>query len=344
MTEKSPFAVYVGCLKGTAIDVFVGDAVSGDLEHVQTVELLGKSPSVARSPDGKHLYASSFEETDEGEITRVESFEIHPETKRLNRVSSTPVIARFAHISVDRSGNFLLGASFPSSCIAVYPIGDRGHVQSYPTDTMVTPFRSHQILTDYSNRYAYVPCMKSHTVMCLGFDDRTGQLSELSPPSYQPAPGAGPRHIAHHPNRRYAFLVNEMNGTVSSLRLDRASGGLTEIMTTSYVLDDLEEDPWGAQIHVTPDGNRLFVADRRGHTMAIFDIDNLSGHMTNRRLVDVGKNPRCHDITPNGNFLIVAALADKKIEMYNISDAGRDPVKTSEFPTQAAPAWVEIVG
>ena len=344
MTEKSPFAAYVACLKGSAVEVFAGDANDGTLEHVQTVELLGKGLPLARSPDGRHLYASTFEETETGEIARVETFEIHPVTKRLNRVSATPVLARMAHIWVDRSGNFLMGASFPSSLIAVYPIGDRGHVQPYPTDTMVTPFRSHQITTDYSNRFAYVPCMKSHTVMCLGFDDRTGKLSELNPPACYTAPGAGPRHLAHHPNRRYAFLVNEMNGTITSFRYDHMTGQLTEIMTTSYVKDDLQGDPWGAQIHVSPQGDRLFVADRRGNTMAVFTIDGLGGQLTDRRLLDTGGNPRCHDITPNGNYLVVAALGDAKVEMYDISDTEGLPRKVLELPTRAAPAWVEIVG
>ena len=344
MTETSPFAAYVSCLKGSAIEVFTGDANAGTLDHVQTVELLGKGLPLARSPNGKRLYASSFEETDAGEVDRIETFEICPETKRLNRISVTPVMARMAHISVDRSGQFLLCASFPSSRIAVYPIGDRGHVQPCPTASMATPLQSHQMMTDYSNRYAYVPCMKSHTVMCLGFDDRTGTLTELGPPSYFPAPGAGPRHVAHHPNRRDVYLINEMNGTVTALRMDPQTGGLTEIMTTSYVRDDLDADPWGAQIHVSPDGMRLFAADRGGNTIAIFDIDPLGGHMLNRRLIAVGANPRCHDITPNGRYLIVAALGDKKIEMYDISDPVADPVKTLDLPTCDSPAWVEIVG
>lgn len=344
MTETSPFAAYVACLKGSAIEVFVGDAVNGTLDHVQTVELLGKGLPLARSPDGRHLYASTFGETDEGEVNQIETFEIHPVTKRLSRVSTTPVMARMAHISVDRTGNFLMGASFPSSCIAVYPIGDRGHVQSFPTDTMSTPFRSHQITTDYSNRFAYVPCMKSHTVMCLNFDDRTGTFSEQSPPAIYTAPGAGPRHMAHHPNRRNVYVINEMNGTLTAFRLDAKTGGLTEIMTTSYVRDDLTEDPWGAQIHVSPDGKRLFAADRSGHTLAVFDIDPLGGQLSGRQLIQTGANPRCHDITPNGRYLIVAALGDKKIEMYDIANPAAGITKTLEMPTSAAPAWVEIVG
>lgn len=343
MTEKSPFAAYVACLKGSAIEVFIGDANAGTLDHVQTVDLRGKGLPLARSPDGKYLYASTFEEGDSGEQNWIETFAIHPETRRLNRNATTPVAARMAHIATDRTGRFLFGASFPSSMIAVYPIGDRGVVQDYPTDTMKTPFRAHQMLADYSNRFVTVPCMLSHTVLNLTFDDRSGTLSENSPPATYRPNGAGPRHVAYHPNRRYAYLMNEMNGEVTAYRIDAKTGGLVEIMSASYVSDDLDEAPWGAQIHVSPDGKRLFAADRRGSTLAVFDIDTLGGQISGRRLVQTGKNPRCHDITPNGHFLVLAALGDKQVELYDIRDADKDPEKVLTLPTRDAPAWVEIV-
>lgn len=344
MTENSPYTAYVSCLKGSAIEVFTGNANEGTLEHIQTMQLEGKGLPLARSPDGKRLYASSFSEGKNGEIDCVETFEIHPTTQRLNRLSSTPVIGRMAHISIDRSGKFLMGACFMSGEIAVYPIGDRGHVQSYPTCTMRTPLTPHQLTVDYSNQFAYLPCMRSHTVMSLKFDATRGTLTENSPSQVYLPQGAGPRHFAYHPNRRYLYLINEMNGTITVFHHDSNAGMLTEIMTDSYVKADLDEEPWGAQIHVTPDGNRLFAADRRGSTLAAWNIDQKNGHISNRRLVGVGENPRCFDISPNGKFIVLGAMSANNVELYDISDAQLDPIKVLTLPTKDAPGYVEIVG
>ena len=257
----STFTAYVSCRKGGEINVFSGDASSGKITPVQTIALSGQGLPLAPAPSRRHLYASVIGERDGAEENRFDAFEIEPGTGELTHLSTTVAVARMAHISVDRTGNFLLGASFPSSLIAVHPIGRGGQVQERPCFLMPTPLKAHQILTDYSNRFAFVPNLGADLVMQLVFDERTGTLSENSPPAIHLQPGAGCRHIAFHPGRRHVYLINELDGSLVAYRLDNRSGTLAEIGRDSILRPGLKGAPWGAQLHVAPEGGRLFATE-----------------------------------------------------------------------------------
>ena len=340
MSSSPRYMAYVSCLKGAQIEVF---AFAGDevLTHVESVPLSGSGLPLAPSPDRRNLYASVIGEKEGVEEDRIDSFEIDRMTGRLMRLSSTVILARMAHIRVDRSGRYLLGASFPSSLVAVWPRSDDGHIMAEPTFTMEAPEKAHQILTDASNRFAFVPNLGADLVMQLIFDDRTGTFSENTPSALHFAPGAGCRHMAHHPNQRFVYLLNELDGALIVLRLDPVKGTLSEVMSDTILGDDLGGTPWGAQIHVSPDGSRLYASERRGPTLAQWDIDGRSGQISNRHILKTGAIPRSFHISPDNRYLVMGLMGEDRIDVYDIT--GSEPQKLYEFPTAAEPSWVEII-
>jgi len=42
------------------------------------------------------------------------------------------------------------------------------------------------------------------------------KITRLEPPAFATAPSSGPRHFALHPNGRFAYVINELNSTVSA--------------------------------------------------------------------------------------------------------------------------------
>lgn len=350
MTKSSNYTAYVSCLSGNEINVFSGHDVSGTLNHVQTVSLgdrglglNGRGLPLTHSPDRRRLYASVYGDQDSPDKNIIDTFDIDQATGLLTHMSSTSVMAQLSHISTDRSGNFILGASEPSGLIVVYPIGSRGQVQPYPTYTMVPLPGAHQILTDYSNQYAYVPSLSSDMMVSLIFDEKTGVLSKNSPSEIALPNGAGCRHLAFHPNRRYVYLLNQRDGSLVVYRLTAATGGLHEIMRTSILPADFSGEPWSAQIHVSPMGDRLFASERRGSTLAAWDIDHLSGKLSDRHIVKTLDNPRCFNVTPNGRYIVLSALRADRIELFDVSESSTAPIKVLELPTGCQPGWVEII-
>ncbi|WP_227270471.1 lactonase family protein [Roseobacter weihaiensis] len=350
MTEPRSYTAYVSCLSGNEINVFSGDDVAGTLEHVQTIALpgrgkglVGRGLPLAHAPNRRRLYAAVYGDQTSSEKDLVDSYAIDPVTGLLTHISSTSVMAQLSHISVDRTGGFLLGASEPSGLVVAYPIGDHGHVQPRASGTVVPLRGAHQILTDYTNRYAYIPSLSSDVLVSLLFDERTGSFTANSPPEIALQTGAGCRHLAFHPNRRYMYLLNQKDGSLVCYRLDPSTGGLCELMHTSILPEGFKGSPWGAQIKVSPKGDRLFASERRSDTLSVWDIDQNNGRLSDRHIVPTPKNPRCFDVTPNGCFVVLSALKGDCVALFDVSEKSAPPQHVMELPTGGEPGWVEIL-
>ena len=343
MTVENLFHVYVSSLSGSRIDVFNINADTGEMSRKQTVGLSGKGLPLAVSPDRRRLYASVIGEVDGKEEPRYETFRIASASGELVHLDTVKAPARMAHISVDKTGRFLLGASFPSDLIAVNPIGVRGYVQETPSDLRSAPSKAHQIMTDASNRFAFVPNFGAALVMQLLFDERTGTFSDNSPASFEQPAESRPRHVAHHPDGRFVYLLNEKEGVVVACALDPHVGTLAEIQRENIMPDAFEDEPWSAQIHVTPDGRQLFCSERRSSTLCRFAIDIRSGRLSERSLQDTDEVPRCFDIDPTGTWLVSAGQMTNQLIAYRIDGESGWLEETSRVGTSDEPVWVEIV-
>ena len=110
-----------------------------------------------------------------------------------------------------------------------------------PVDIERPAAEAHQIVSDASGRHVFVPCRSGNVIAQYGFDSASGQLAAANPPTVQAATGAGPRHIAFHPNQQYAYVINELNGTITSYRYD-ATAGLLSAAAMSAVPGGHERD------------------------------------------------------------------------------------------------------
>ncbi|MGZ8260983.1 MAG: beta-propeller fold lactonase family protein, partial [Caldimonas sp.] len=111
------YVVYVASADSADIAVLALDRASGMLRDVDRFATGGKVMPLAVSPDWRVLYASI-----RSEPFRVLSLAIDAASGRLAEIGSAPLPASMCWIATDRSGRFLLSASYGSSVVAVGPI------------------------------------------------------------------------------------------------------------------------------------------------------------------------------------------------------------------------------
>ena len=88
---------------------------------------------------------------------------------------------------------------------------------------------AHQIRSDPGNRFVYVPLKGGPAVAQLVFDAATGRMTPNVPPQVAVAAGAGPRHMEFHPNGRFAYVINELDLTMTAYTYDAKTGLLREL-------------------------------------------------------------------------------------------------------------------
>src|SRR4051812_29173081 len=181
--------VYVSCAEDGEIASYVLEP-SGALAPMARVKVAQGAMPMAVSPDRRFLYV----------VSRPAPYAIHVlsidrDTGALTPSSTSPLPASLPYISFDRSGRFLLGASYHQNLITVTAVGADGRVAAAPLQTIPVGRNAHSIRVDASNRFVFVPTLGSDALFLFRFDAATGSLVSNTPPLCLAPSGAGPRHF-----------------------------------------------------------------------------------------------------------------------------------------------------
>lgn len=143
-------------------------------------------------------------------------------------------------------------------------------------------------------------------------ENKESFLREGSPAAFEVKAGSGPRHLTFAPNGNYAYLINELSGTV--IAFEYKDGNLKEIQT---IAADTVGAKGSGDIHISPDGKFLYASNRlKADGIAIFRIDSENGKLTKTGYQLTGIHPRNFIITPNGKYLLVACRDSNAIQVY----------------------------
>ncbi len=310
MAEDLPeTVVYVSNAGNPAVGVFSMSRDSGELTMMADVPVPGTgkpspgSMPMAVTPDRRFLIAAL--RSDNFPAT---SFAIDPASGRLSVVATTPLTASMAYLKTDRTGRYLLAASYPGNQLSVNPIDASGRIGEKPTQIIPNRPKSHCILVDAANRHCYATSLGADIVMEWNFDPTSGTLTPNGPGEVHTKPGAGPRHLALHPSGRFLYLITETTDTIGTYGIDPASGTLTELQFVDARPAGFTERPAAADLHVTPDGRFLYGSERKTSTLAGYRIDPDKGTLSPIGHWPTEKTPRGFNIDPRGRFLLSVGL------------------------------------
>lgn len=338
MPQRSqPTAVYVANADSREIIVLGLDA-DGALGLLERVPVAGTVMPLAIAPSRRFLYASL-----RSEPFSVACFAVDRASGRLAYLSSARLPDQMCYITTDKTGRFLLSASYQGSLIAIYAIGADGHVRPEPIQMLATRPNAHAIMTDPSNRFLFASCLGGDIVMQQRFDAVSGKIAPNSPAEIGTARGAGPRHFVFHPNRRWLYLLNELDGTVNAYAFEDTSGLLSSLQTISAMPPGSQARPSAADIHVTPDGKFLYASERTTSTLAAFRIDARTGRLSSLGNTPTETQPRGFAIDPRGVFLLAVGQQSHHLTVYAIDRETGRLGERGRHPMGQNPNWVEIV-
>lgn len=143
-------------------------------------------------------------------------------------------------------------------------------------------------------------------------ENKENFLSKGTPEAFKVAPGSGPRHLIFSNDGKFAYLINEISGTVIAFQY--ADGMLNEIQT---IAADTVGGQGSGDIHISPDGKFLYASNRlKADGIAIFKRDPIEGTLIKSGYQLTGTHPRNFIITPNGKYLLVACRDENAIQIY----------------------------
>ena len=309
------------------------DTSNGELKQVNTPAESENPSFLAIHPNKKYLYAVNELEKFQGKENNgaVSAFEIDAATgslKLLNQLETRGALP--CHLVVDKSGKAVLVANYMGGSVAAYPVlsdGKLGKLSSYyqhqgsSIKPRQTAPHAHSINIDVNNKIAAVADLGMDAVLLYKFDAEKAWLSDHEPKSVKVKAGAGPRHFAFHPNGKFAYVINEMNCTITAFAYDGKKGALSELETVSTLPKGQEfEDGFStAEVQVTPSGKFLYGSNRGHNTIVAFKIgdDGKLTYVENES--SGGKMPRNFGIDPTEKYLLAANNNSNDIFVFKIN-------------------------
>jgi len=336
--------VYVGTYtwaKSKGIYSLRMDLATGALSAPELAAEATNPTFLAVHPSRRFLYAvgeiGNFAGKRSGAVS---AFAIDPESGKLRALNQQPSGgAGPCHVAVDKAGKNLLVANYSGGSVAVLPIGEDGklaepsaviqHKGSGPDPKRQEGPHAHSINLDPAGRFAFACDLGLDKVLVYRFDPAQGKLSANDPPAASVAPGAGPRHLAFHPNGRFTYVINEMGSTITAFTYDADRGLLSELQTISALPPDFKGENTTAEVQVHPSGRFLYGSNRGHNSIAIFAVDPETGRLTAAgHQPTQGRNPRNFGIDPTGAYLVAANQDSSNLVVFRI-----DPKSGALAPT-----------
>jgi len=348
MSERSTYFAYVGCrttrernARGEGINVYRAAAQTGRWSHIQLISGLANPSYLAFDRSNRFLYAVH------GDLTDISAFAIDPGTGKLTHLNSVSTFGKNpVHLTIDPTNRWVIVANHLSSTLVVLTRNPDGSLGGLADEAKLTgkigphrveqPFpKPHQVVYDRSERFLIVPDKGVDQVFTFTLDAASGKLTQVGAGTPRARDGSGPRHVAFHPTNAFAYVINELDSTVTAHRFDQVTGRLTPFQLVTTLPDTFVGDSRASEIGLSNDGGLLYASNRGHDSVAIFAVDPVTGRLTSRGWTDTqGKTPRFFALDPAGRFLFVADEDSDRIVPFraDASDgkllAAGDPVNT----------------
>lgn len=300
------------------------DGSTKEISHIKTA-----NPSyVTVSPDEKFVY-SVHELGKEGKGGEVAAFSFDKKNGTLTFINQQLTGGDHpCYVEIDKTGKWIIAANYSSGSFSVLPVNKDGslgvatttiqHVGSGKIPGRQKGPHAHCAKLSADNKWLFVADLGMDKVMIYAFDEATGKITPAKDSFAASEPGSGPRHFTFHPTNKYAYLVEEISGTVVAFKY--SNGTLKNLQRLSTLPAGDTGLIGSADIHVSPDGKFLYASNRGkegSNTLAIFKIDPVTGMLKAiGHQSTLGKIPRNFNFDPTGKFLLAANQESNEVVIF----------------------------
>jgi len=308
---------YIGCrttkernARGEGISIVSCDEATGGLKLVELVGGLTNPSYLTLNRKRDRLY------TVHGDCSEVTAFKVDSTNGRIDLINTESTEGKNpVHLALSADERSLVVSNHITSSLAVLPINEDGSLSSISQlvqlDGEPGPHRKEQPFPkphfnpfDITGKYVVVPDKGLNKVFSIPFRDGRLIDSEMTEASTRET--AGPRNLVFHPSLSVAYVVNELDSTVTAYQIESSSGVLKPFQIISSLSDTFTEDSRASGIQIDAKGQTLYASNRGEDSIAVMEIDQTTGRISLvQTMSSGGKTPRFFTLDPTGRWMYV---------------------------------------
>ncbi|MEU4806454.1 lactonase family protein [Actinosynnema sp. NPDC023587] len=233
----------------------------------------------------------------------------------------------------------VLAANYSSGSVSVHPVRPDGglgartdlvrHQGSGPDPDRQEGPHAHQVLADRAGEHVLAVDLGADAVFSYRLE--RGRLTRVGTAKLHA--GAGPRHLAFHPNGRYAYIANELDSTV--VVASYAGGVLTPVQKLDTLPPGAPTTPrnYPAEVVVSADGRFAYLSNRGHDSVAVFAVEQGGAVLRLLEATPVGGEfPRHIALDPTGKLLFAANQNSNTVTTFAVDQSTGGLKHTSTFP------------
>ncbi|GHU66180.1 6-phosphogluconolactonase [Spirochaetia bacterium] len=334
--------------KGEGIYSFNLNGETGKAEDLCLAAKTDNPSWLSLHPGGLYLYAAN--ELDdfngEGKGGAVSVYSIAHDGS-LDFINQKPTHGKSpCHLAINSGASHVIAANYFGGSLTIFPLAHNGAIDDPcqiiqfsgkgPNPVRQEGPHAHSFLFDKTGAFGFAMDLGTDRIMAYQFNSNTAEpLKPVKTPWYSIAPGAGPRHGVFNPQGTFAYIVNEIDSTVTVLKYNSTDGSFVNLQTLSCLPEKCKIQSTCAAIKISPDGNFVYASNRGHDSIAIFKVksDNTLDFITT--ISSGGRTPRDFSITPDGDYLFAANQDSDNLSVFRRNPVSGSLEKTDEYQVSA---------
>lgn len=290
--------------------------------------LLGIS-DVAVSPDGKFVYAASYQ------ASAISVFERNAETGRLTyRSTNTGVSAAFS-VDVSSDNKSVYAASPTGSVVYAFErnlttgaLTSIGSASGSPTGGFVS------VSVSPDSKTVYGIGGSPSGLVVFSRDTGTGAIARAADHAdntngyalgqvFSPT-GSPIKNVASSADGQFVYVTSTTDNAVTLFSRDATTGALTQVAVYVDGIAGVDGLQAASSVKLSPDGQHLYVTGQGESSVAIFGVDEITGELTYITKVTNGvdgitnlQGARSLAISPDGRYVLVSAINSSSVTAFS---------------------------
>lgn len=327
------------------------DPATASLKQLASTSEGAKAPLfVMPDPTGQVLFvADHMQECNGVPGGAVAAYAICPDEGSMRFINRAPTHGSApCYINVTQDGRFLAVANYSTGTVSILSRNADGGPDQLIDQIDHSPFgkgpHAHCALLSDDERFLLCADLGVDRVFVHRFDKGTGKLALNDPPATETAAGAGPRHLAFSPDRRFVFAMTEYDNTAIAMHWDAQKGAAPLIGAKPALPADFTQVSYGSDIFVHPNGRSLYVSNRGHESIAVFAIDDATGELSRLQIEPIeGKFPRSMALDPAGKHLLVGSEQTDCIVIFDVDAETGKITRREQTVALKRPAQLRLV-
>lgn len=301
---------------------------------------------------GRYMHVvSEVMETDGNPTGELVTFELPSEISvTLSEASSHHTLGGApCFVMLDGAEKYIAVSNYMGPSVIVYPITEAGipgpasvrfrHTGSGPHADRQEMAHPHSAVFSPDGQFLFVPDLGLDKIMVYALDSEQQWVGH---DAVSLQPGAGPRHFKFHPSRPIAYVLNELDCTVTRFTYEQP-GVLVKQESLTTLPDSFTGENTCAELVISPDGRFLYASNRGHDSIAVMKLGEQSGELEGAGFVSTrGKTPRNFSLTPDGAWLVAANQDSDSVVLFSVELKSGLPIYAGVEVTVSKPVCVHI--